>query len=254
MRLANPMHSLFLVTSILVGVLLPSCVTRGEFNRERDQREIAEKKWEELAKYQSDLESDRRALKHEVDRLRLLLDEKSRGAADASAEKTLYQQKLAELEKRLAAFGGDSIASGDIEIHRTSEGTVVEIRDGVLFDSGKKAIKEKGKELLARLAEEIAKTPYRIRIEGHTDTDPVRVTAKDFPLGNLQLSVERALEVGHFVTALAPSPIPAARVHVAGYGEHRPRAEGSTPEAKRKNRRVDIVLLETAEEPRASDR
>lgn len=225
-------------------VSLGACVSRSAYDKEREEREVAVQKWQELSRYQSELESERRALKHEVDQLRLLVDEKTKSAADANADRSRYREKLEELERKLGAFGANS--GGDVDVYQTAEGTVVEIKEGVLFDSGKKAIKSKGQEILNRLAAELASSGYDIRVDGHTDTDPVVKHAKEYPYGNLQLSVERALEVAHFLSKTASSPIPEGRLHVSGFGPNKPRVEGSGADAKQKNRRVDLVILKGA--------
>ena len=38
--------------------------------------------------------------------------------------------------------------------------------------------------------------------------------------------------------------LPAERVSAAGYGPNRPAVEGTTDEARKKNRRVEILLIE----------
>jgi outer membrane protein OmpA-like peptidoglycan-associated protein len=44
---------------------------------------------------------------------------------------------------------------------------------------------------------------------------------------------------------LIKSGLPADRVGVAGFGEHRPAAAGTDDEARQRNRRVEILMLDT---------
>lgn len=227
-------------------MLVPSCVTRAELDREKEQRKLNEEALTNAKSYQTDLEEDRRRLAAENQRLRDELGDKSKMAADASTERLKYLEKLADLEKRLANIGQEASSgnnSGDVTVFQTPEGTVVEIKEGVLFDSGKKEIKSKGAEILNQLATELAPTPYNIRIDGHTDSDPVKVHLKEFPLGNLQLSSERSLEVAGFFMKKAKTPLGENRIAIAGFGPNRPRSTGTSAESKRQNRRVDIVVL-----------
>jgi chemotaxis protein MotB len=225
-------------------LLIPACATRGELAKEQQMRRNSEEALDNAKRYQTELQEENRMLKAEVRRLGDDLADRTRSAADASAERMKYLEKMAEMEKRLAALGQDSSNSaGDVTVYHTPEGTVVEIKEGVLFDSGKKNIKDRGREVLGKIAAEIVATPYNIRVDGHTDSDPVKVHSKEYPNGNIQLSAERAVEVAGFLMKNEKNPIPEARIAVAGFGPNRPRSEGTNAEAKRQNRRVDIVLL-----------
>jgi flagellar motor protein MotB len=235
------------IVAVSLGMLaLSACVTKGTYEKELQARKNAEEQRDQYRAYVTETDDERRRLLAELDRLRMQVTDTSRNAAEASLEKQKYVEKLNELETRLRNLGTNepAVASGDVSVFQTPEGTVVEIKEGVLFDSGKKEIKAKGKEILDKIAEEIAKTSYNVRIDGHTDADPVKVHAKEFPLGNLQLSAERAVEVaGYLAQKAKPTSIPEGRISVAGYGPNRPRTTGTSADDKRKNRRVDIVIL-----------
>src|SRR5262245_41747621 len=154
----------------LAFLLLAGCVTKQEYNRVKGQLDNAQKTLTELTAYQGELESERRRLKDEVDRLEMLVNERNRTVAEAGADRMRYREKLEELQRRLEGLGtAVSAESGDVTILHTSEGTVVEIKEGVLFEPGATEIKPKGREILGRLADEIAQTPFKIRVEGHTD-------------------------------------------------------------------------------------
>lgn len=238
------MKTNFLLTSLLGLLALPACVTKSEYRKEQEARKAAEDQRDQLRSYVTEVDEERRRLLADLDRLRLQVADQSKQTADASLERQKYLEKLNELERKLQSLGTTGGGEeGDVTVFQTSEGTVVEIKEGVLFDSGMKDIKSKGQEILGRIAEEVAKTSYSIRVEGHTDSDPVKVHAKEYPHGNIQLSAERAVEVAAYLSGRAPHPIEESRITVAGYGPNRPRATGSTAEAKRQNRRVDIVIL-----------
>lgn len=71
-----------------------------------------------------------------------------------------------------------------------------------------------------------------IRIEGSTDNTGDARTNKN-------LSLERALAVKY---ALTTAGIEANRVTTQGFGSEKPTASNDTPEGKRKNRRIDVVV------------
>jgi flagellar motor protein MotB len=230
----------------LGSAAIPACVTRGEFNKEQQARRAAEEQRDGLERHVTELQEERRRLAAELDRLRTQVQDQLKVASEAGLDRARYREKLDELERRLAALGEAASAeghSGDVTVFQTAEGTVVEIKEGILFDSGKKDIKAKGKEILDRVAAEIARTEYKLRVEGHTDADPVKVHAKEYPHGNLQLSAERAVEVASYLTGGSKSAIDEGRVSVAGYGPNRPKSTDKSTEGKRQNRRVDIVIL-----------
>jgi outer membrane protein OmpA-like peptidoglycan-associated protein len=73
----------------------------------------------------------------------------------------------------------------------------------------------------------------RIRIEGHADS-----TGSDAQ--NMELSNQRATSVANY---LMQSGIAATRVETIGYGETRPLVSNDTEEGRRRNRRIEFVIL-----------
>lgn len=116
----------------------------------------------------------------------------------------------------------------------------------LLFASGSATIGPDGREELDKLArvllDVVRKIPedidWILRIDGHTDRVPIRTTA--FP-SNWELSTARAVSV---VRYLAEQGVPEDRMAAAGFGEFFPVAEGSSEEALRKNRRIEIKLTD----------
>jgi chemotaxis protein MotB len=79
-----------------------------------------------------------------------------------------------------------------------------------------------------------------IRVDGHTDNVPL---GGDGPFAdNWQLSQARALSVVRYMqNDLGFDP---ARMAATGFGEYRPVADGSTPEGRAQNRRIELKLTE----------
>ena len=87
--------------------------------------------------------------------------------------------------------------------------------------------------MAGRIPEDI---DWILRVDGHTD----RVPISNAPFAsNWELSTARAVSVVRF---LAEEGIPQQRLSAAGFGEFRPLDSGSTPDAYRKNRRIEIKL------------
>jgi chemotaxis protein MotB len=73
-----------------------------------------------------------------------------------------------------------------------------------------------------------------LRIDGHTDRRSIHTA--EFP-SNWELSTARALSI---VRLLIAEGVPPKRLIAAGFGENRPIDPANTPEAWRKNRRIEI--------------
>lgn len=127
---------------------------------------------------------------------------------------------------------------GRFELVEDEDRLVVRFPETVLFDSGRADLHPESLAALDAVAEVLRRVPNRVRVEGHTDTDPI--SNFRFP-SNWELSTARAGRVvRYFVDTYGLDP---RRFESAGLGEYRPIAPNDTPENKQKNRRVDIVIL-----------
>lgn len=125
-------------------------------------------------------------------------------------------------------------AIGGLTSYRTSGGeVVVEIAGDVLFDSGSATLKQSSKANLDKVVQVIrAQYPNNvIRVEGYTDTDPIR---RSNWKTNERLSGERAMSVQEY---LVSKGVPRKQIYFAGFGDTRPRNN------KQQSRRVEIVIL-----------
>jgi outer membrane protein OmpA-like peptidoglycan-associated protein len=128
----------------------------------------------------------------------------------------------------------DEGASG-VEV---SEGEI-EIEDRVFFDTDRATIKQKSYIVLEEVASALEANAEieKVRIEGHTDAD-----GRD--LYNLALSQRRSNAVREFLVDRGVDP---SRLESKGYGEAEPIASNDTEEGRRKNRRVEMTILEVEE-------
>ncbi len=187
----------------------------------------------------------------DIQQLQALSDqlEQVRTLAQLNAEEADHlRQAKALLEKRLSS----EIADQNIAVGFDDRGLVVRVMDLVLFDSGKAQLRNEAHPVLEKvsriLKEQVRAQP--VSIEGHTDNEPIRHSGwKD----NWELSLARARAVLTYLVkeqGLEPS-----RVSAAGFGEYHPVASNNTPEGRRQNRRVEIVVLpqRTAQAPSGSE-
>jgi chemotaxis protein MotB len=117
----------------------------------------------------------------------------------------------------------------------------------VLFDVGSADLSDEGKAQIARVAailDEISgEIPpgidWIIRVDGHTDDVPVSGGAfRD----NWGLSQARALSVVRYM--IDDLDFPPDRLAATGFGEWQPLDRADTPEARAKNRRIELKLTE----------
>ena len=117
----------------------------------------------------------------------------------------------------------------------------------VLFPVGSEVINEAGRGEMARLAQAILELQREIppeinwvlRVDGHTDTVPLSGTGRY--RDNWELSSARATSVVKF---LIENGVPPERLVAAGFGEFQPLDPADTPEARDRNRRIELKLTE----------
>lgn len=219
----------------LLGALAlgSSCVSKAKYDEA-----LAEIKFYQRSNH--DLESAMGPIEAENARLRgeLAL---SGNPTEASINEDI-DARLAQLRE---IMGGMGAAPGDVEIIGVEGGYGLRLTDAILFDSGSATIRPDGRTLMLKLAAEINQKPYaRIWVRGHTDSDPVAKpeTKKLFPNGNIELSADRAISVA--VLLAKEGGVTEDKIVVAGFGPGAPVVPNTSADNKRRNRRVEIYVLD----------
>jgi chemotaxis protein MotB len=132
--------------------------------------------------------------------------------------------------------------SEQIKFVLEKRGLVIRISEHVFFKSGDASIFPEFFPILDVVAKSLRKIPNHIRIEGHTDSVPIK-TAK-FP-SNWELSTARATTIVRYL--LTHFDFAPERLSAAGYGEYYPVESNKTAEGRLQNRRVDFVVLSSKE-------
>jgi chemotaxis protein MotB len=115
---------------------------------------------------------------------------------------------------------------------------VIKLPQDILFTSGSASLGEDGRSTLGEVAAALADFDDRtFQVEGHTDNVPI--ATERFP-SNWELSTARALSVVRLLVAQGVSP---DNLSGAGYGEFQPAASNADAESRRRNRRIEIVML-----------
>lgn len=133
----------------------------------------------------------------------------------------------------LTDFGSDELA-----VHIKNGKVYVSMEEKLLFSSGSYQVSNIGVGALKKIAAVLEqKLDINVLVEGHTDNVPYKSTVL---LDNWDLSVKRATSVTRII--LQNSSINASRVTAAGRSEYVPLDASKTADARRKNRRTEIIL------------
>lgn len=150
-----------------------------------------------------------------------------------------------EYQKRWFDRDQDGIANSADRCPQTSAGVLVNQRgcnlfhrvlEGVTFETNGASLNAASKKALGPLIDGLKSRPETvIGVHSHTDNRGKAVK-------NLELSKQRVMQV---VKYLVDQGVPGRQLRPYGYGESRPHASNATPEGRRANRRIEVVLLET---------
>jgi chemotaxis protein MotB len=133
------------------------------------------------------------------------------------------------------------IEANEMSVTMEARGLVVSFQQAAFFPSGTDEIPASAFSKVAKVAGIMLGVPNPVRLEGHTDSIPVR--GGRFGT-NWELSAARAISMMELLARCCG--VPRERMSVAGYADNAPASANDTEEGRRRNRRVDIVILNQA--------
>jgi chemotaxis protein MotB len=222
--------------------LVFSCVSKNKYmeleTRSNETQAQLEQDKSNLQGQISKLQSENNRLSDTIEGLKMELRQ----------EKISVQQKegeISELEKtrrQIESSLKDQIAQKDIKLEEIEGKLKVTFVDKILFDSGSVMIKPKGQEVLLKLADSFRDNKNQnIAVEGHTDDVKIgSALLERFPT-NWELSTARATAVVRFLQE--KGNIEPERLTASGFSFYRPVATNETPEGRKENRRIEIILV-----------
>lgn len=149
-------------------------------------------------------------------------------------EEDKMEDLKAKVDKYLEKNGMKQNATTQID----ERGLVVSLNDTMFFDTGSADIKPEAEQKITDLGKILNGLNNYMRIEGHTDNQPIHNAQF---ASNWQLSAQRAANVTELL--IQKSGVPGAKLQAVGYGEYRPILDNSTEEGRARNRRVDIIIV-----------
>ena len=166
------------------------------------------------------------------------------GAAKPSAQGMGSGIDVFELQRKLSQALGKEIQRQEVNMRMTPEGFVISLHELGFFDSGQAQLLPGAAEKIKRIAAVLMQYGLDMRVEGHSDNVPIH---NDQFNSNWDLSTARAMVVAMML--LNESGVDPKRMSIAGYAEYHPAAGNDTPEGRRANRRVDIVIVSVYNPP-----
>ncbi|APR79386.1 Flagellar motor rotation protein MotB [Minicystis rosea] len=170
------------------------------------------------------------------------LEEHRRHAEQLEAAK----KRFALLREKLAPFAKDGLA-----VVVRNNRIVIRLPGDTLFDNGRETLRRDGKELLSKVAEVLRNdkglAARSWQIAGHVESGKPGGAFKDA----WGMSAMRAREVVAFLVQpqdKGGGGLAAGRWSAAGYGDADPIDPGDSAEAKKQNRRCEIVAVPNVEE------
>jgi len=139
--------------------------------------------------------------------------------------------------------GAEGTGQGEeaVGVVKEQRGIVVRLMtDNVLFDLGSVDLQEEMKQVLDAIAPVLREANRPVLVEGHTDDLPMRGGGRF--RSNWELSTARASSVVRYL--IEAGRVPAGLLSAAGYAQFRPLVQNRDDASRRRNRRIDIVILQ----------
>lgn len=155
-------------------------------------------------------------------------------------EKARFEAAADAIVKGVVSTDPKAQVSVDIE----ERGLVISLIDTSFFAPGSATLSPNALPLMAQVSRTLAGDRHALRVEGHTDATPIR--SARFP-SNWELSASRAAAVTRYLNTHG---VTKDRLSAVGLSDAAPVASNATEDGRRRNRRVEIVVVKDAEKPR----
>jgi chemotaxis protein MotB len=210
---------------------------------------------EELQRKQDAL----KVLESELNSKKKNLDELTSDLNTSRAELKMREEKVIELQQILARKDSTvgalkkkvsdallGFENNGLTIQQKNGKVYVSLEERLLFASGSTVVDPKGADAIKKLAKVLEQnTDINVLIEGHTDNVPYN-SAGGVIKDNWDLSVLRATSIVKIICL--NSKVDPTRLAASGRGEYFPIDSANTAEARKKNRRTEIILTPKLDE------
>jgi chemotaxis protein MotB len=233
---------LLFIALCLTLIFVSACVSKKEYvaleTKSNQTQAQLEQEIGDLQAQVSKMTTENNRHLDTIEGLKTELEQEKRAVKQKEKEVSELDKTRKEIESSLK----EQIAQKDIKLEEIEGKLKVTFVDKILFDSGSVMIKPKGQEVLLKLADSFRDSEdQNIAVEGHTDDVQIGSALLDrFPT-NWELSTARSTAVVRFLQEkgnIAPE-----RLTASGFSYFRPVATNETPEGRKQNRRIEIILV-----------
>ena len=176
------------------------------------------------------------ACRQRVAELEKMLADRDKELAGLRGDLSSEMAKLKEAQRGLIRALKPQIDKQTIAVDLNNERLLINLASGYLFGSGEDQLKPAGAESLKQVGAILKDFPeYKVAVDGHTDTRPIKSSLKKTFPTNKELSEARAANAAK---ALTEGGLGAATTH--GYADTKPVSPNTTDAGRAKNRRVEI--------------
>ena len=244
------------IALLAAGCLASGCVSTSTYDKMKAEKDseiealqqyknAMERRRTFLEQQRIAMEKEHEALKQQIAELERQVNVKSVTVGSLERQKELLVAANQRRQRQYEALLQDlshEVERGQVQVRQYEDMLSVDLAEQIFFDSGRAALKQGGKDVLKKVAKALKGYDNKIiRVVGHTDNVPVAGSLRrTFPT-NWELSVARATTVVRYLQDAGISP---GRLVASGRGQYAPLAANSTPDGRRKNRRIEIMLID----------
>ncbi|HCU65399.1 MAG TPA: flagellar motor protein MotB [Rheinheimera sp.] len=164
-------------------------------------------------------------------------DEQSQ--AQPETETAMMQEQVNEMVKKIAEQMEQQIQDGAVELESLGQQIIIRIRENGSFPSGSTFLQPRFKPIVQQIGVILKDIPGEITVSGHTDNDQV---SDELNSNNWELSAKRAVSVA--TELLAGTGLEKDRLVVVGHADTRPLVPNDTEANRKRNRRVEISIMQ----------
>ncbi len=260
--MAKPIFSAGL---LVLSLITFACVSQNRYSSLENELTDNRRQLEQVRTEREDLAAQKDQLSRDLERLRAeqqqLEETNRRLSADIDALSRREQQLRVDLEKHKSVVQlqekvihllddtqqsiqsslKEQMQTGSVEIVEMHNEFKVVLLDKILYEPGSLEIHEKGKQLLAALADTVRdKRDQQLIVAGHTDSVPISETLRSKFPSNWELSAARAAAVVRYLQYQCD--LDPKRISLRAYSHYRPSASNQTEKGRRLNRRIEIIV------------
>lgn len=230
---------------VILGLTIASgCVTSSKYQTLDDKQKKTEM---ENQNYKMQLGAAQNKITELNGKLGIADNQRTQLEDSMNEMKTAMDQlkkRRLETEKRLAEFKelttkfSKLVNAGKLSVKMINGRMTVALSTDILFSSGSAKLSAEGIKAVKEVSLLLKTLDGRkYQIEGHTDNIPIK--SEIYP-SNWELASARSISV---VKTMIDAGLPADQVSGSTYADTQPVADNSTPEGKKQNRRISIVIV-----------